>query len=339
MSAKKEIRELKSKVTLETSQEVFFDNVVVAQASGPLLEETHYYRFGLTMAGISSNALKGSNYPKNRKEFNGIEHTTDLDLNQYDAFYRNLDPQIGKWWQIDSKPNHVESPYASMSNNPIGMVDPLGDTTQYMDHNGNSLYVSNDNLPNALTVTPEQNSGGFALILAFLNTKYGAKYKNNNSLNEVLRKTGKSYSADQYFKLYDEHQDKYNGKDEVPVDGKGPLYKEFKIQVFDDNGDMTARGNSDNDGTPGLSIVDQGDAAATLHTHPNEGRRVRKNSGIGSYGVGESGMETDLWKTTQKPGSGYFNIVVTQGQVRLYNSSGVKIIINRNGHIFKKTKE
>ncbi|RAK35246.1 UNVERIFIED_ORG: RHS repeat-associated protein [Chitinophaga ginsengisegetis] len=323
----------------ESPQEVFFDNVVVAQASGPLLEETHYYPFGLTMAGISSNALKGSNYPKNRKEFNGMEHTTDLDLNQYDAFYRNLDPQIGKWWQIDSKPNHVESPYASMSNNPIGMVDPLGDTTQYMDHNGNSLYVSNDNLPNALTVIPEQNSGGFALILAFLNTKHGAKYKNNNSLNEVLRKTGKSYSADQYFKLYDEHQDKYNGKDEVPVDGKGPLYKEFKIQVFDDNGDMTARGNSDNDGTPGLSIVDQGDAAATLHTHPNEGRRVRKNSGVGSYGVGESGMETDLWKTTQKPGSGYFNIVVTQGQVRLYNSSGVKIIINRNGHIFKKTKE
>ncbi|MFY0256488.1 RHS repeat-associated core domain-containing protein [Chitinophaga sp. 30R24] len=98
-------------------------------ASGPLLEETHYYPFGLTMVGISSNALKGTQYSKNRKEFNGIEHTTDLDLNQYDAFYRNLDPQIGRWWQIDPKceASISESPYVSMGNNPISHMDPLGD--------------------------------------------------------------------------------------------------------------------------------------------------------------------------------------------------------------------
>ncbi|CAL1516428.1 hypothetical protein MMC2321_00150 [Chitinophaga sp. MM2321] len=112
----------------ETEQDVFFDNVILGVTSGPLLEETHYYPFGLTMAGISSNALKGTQYSKNRKEFNGIEHTTDLDLNQYDAFYRNLDPQIGRWWQIDPKPTDWESPYASMGNNPIKSSDFLGDT-------------------------------------------------------------------------------------------------------------------------------------------------------------------------------------------------------------------
>lgn len=323
----------------EGTQDVFFDNVLLGVNSGPLLEETHYYPFGLTMSGISSNALKGSNYAENRKEFNGIEHTTDLDLNQYDAFYRTLDPQIGRWWQIDSKPNQVENPYASMSNNPISMVDPLGDTTQYMDHNGALLYQSNDNLANTVTVIPEQSNAGFALIMAFLNSKSGSKFKHSNGVNESLRKTGKSYSSDQYFKLYDEHQDKYVGKDETPVDGKGALYKEFKIQVFDDNGDMTARGNSDNDGTPGFSILEQGEAEATLHTHPNEGRRVRKNSGTGFYGTGDRGMETDIMGTKQQPGSGYFNIVVTRDQVRLYNSSGVRIIINRSGQVFKKTKE
>jgi RHS repeat-associated protein len=112
----------------ESPQDVFFDNVAVVQASGPVLEETHYYPFGLTMAGISSNALKGANYSKNRKEFNGIEHTTDLDLNQYDAFCRTLDPQLGRWWQIDPKPNDAISLYATVDNNPIRYSDFLGDT-------------------------------------------------------------------------------------------------------------------------------------------------------------------------------------------------------------------
>ncbi|MFY0254330.1 hypothetical protein ACDQ55_10295 [Chitinophaga sp. 30R24] len=95
----------------ESAQDVFFDDVILGINSGPLLEETHYYPLGLAMAGISSNALKGSNYPKNRKEYNGIEHTTDLDLNQYDAFYRTLDPQIRRWNQVDPKHWEVGGKY------------------------------------------------------------------------------------------------------------------------------------------------------------------------------------------------------------------------------------
>ncbi|WP_298731628.1 DUF6443 domain-containing protein [uncultured Chitinophaga sp.] len=118
----------------EITQDVFFDNITLGVAQGPLLEETHYYPFGLTMAGISSNALKGTNYPENRRKYNGIEHTTDFDLNQYDAFFRNLDPQIGRWWQVDPKSEYFEdvTPYNHVLNNPITMSDPYGDDTVHI---------------------------------------------------------------------------------------------------------------------------------------------------------------------------------------------------------------
>jgi RHS repeat-associated protein len=106
---------------------VFFDNLQVSHVHGPMLEETHYYPFGLTMAGISSKALNGA--AENKFKYNGIEQNSDFDLNVYDAFYRNLDPQIGKFWQQDPEAESLSSytPYESMGNDPIGNVDPLGD--------------------------------------------------------------------------------------------------------------------------------------------------------------------------------------------------------------------
>ncbi|WP_344812262.1 polymorphic toxin type 8 domain-containing protein, partial [Chitinophaga oryziterrae] len=113
----------------ESAQDVFFDNLIVTHNTGPLLEETHYYPFGLAMGGISNHALKGSLYPENRKKYNGIEFTDALDLDTYDAFYRTLDPQVPRWWQIDPKIDEMEmwSPYVSNYDNPIRYSDFLGD--------------------------------------------------------------------------------------------------------------------------------------------------------------------------------------------------------------------
>jgi RHS repeat-associated protein len=111
----------------ESNGQVFFDNLQLTHTKGPILEETHYYPFGLTMAGISSKALNGT--PENKKKYNGIDWENDFELGVYDAFFRELDPQTGRWWQIDPVTDGYEnlSPYASMYNNPIIISDPLGD--------------------------------------------------------------------------------------------------------------------------------------------------------------------------------------------------------------------
>ncbi len=111
----------------ESKLDVFFDNLEVIHNRDALLEETHYYPFGLTMAGISSKAA--GKLANNRKWNAGSELNTDFDISLYETFYRGLDPQTGRFLQVDPETDAQEncSPYESMGGNPISNVDPLGD--------------------------------------------------------------------------------------------------------------------------------------------------------------------------------------------------------------------
>ncbi len=84
-----------------------------------MLEETHYYPFGLTMVGISSKALVFGS-PENKKKFNGgTELNPDLDLSWYETSFRTYDPQIGRFHQLDKFGEIAEgwSPYVFGSDN------------------------------------------------------------------------------------------------------------------------------------------------------------------------------------------------------------------------------
>ncbi|QQS28152.1 MAG: hypothetical protein IPM47_14930 [Sphingobacteriales bacterium] len=67
--------------------------------------------------------VKANNY-----QYNGIELIEDFGLHVNHALFRTLDPQTGRWWQIDPKPNYTHSNYAAMANNPVLYSDILGDT-------------------------------------------------------------------------------------------------------------------------------------------------------------------------------------------------------------------
>jgi RHS repeat-associated protein len=116
-----------------TNIDVYFDNLQLTHTRGPLLEETHYYPFGLVMQGISS---KAANTLENKRKFNqGTELNTDFDLGLYETPFRAYDPQTGHFNQIDPYADAFMdwTPYNYSLNNPISLNDPTGLTPGFPD--------------------------------------------------------------------------------------------------------------------------------------------------------------------------------------------------------------
>jgi RHS repeat-associated protein len=132
----------------ESDQDVFFDNLQVIHTRGPLLEETTYSPWGLTLAGISSKAAGKLENTMNK--FQGQEYNGDLGVDAYEFKYRMDDPQIGRFWQVDPLADKYvhNSTYAFSENKVTGHVELEGKEARAV--TGDELSGDPNNLPKPL---------------------------------------------------------------------------------------------------------------------------------------------------------------------------------------------
>jgi len=188
-------------------QDVWFDDLFVNNYESEVLEEDHYYPYGLCLN--TTPMQTGVNQQHNK--YNGIELEKHFGLEMNEAFYRIDDPQLGRFWQIDPKYAFGLSPYSSRANNPVLVSDPLGDTTQIYGKNGVLFATINDNLENQVHFMGFEYKGQ-ALDLSG---------KNPNAMAKVMRSLSVAFIGKNSIQSLEEIADK-SAKTDQPAPGYVP---------------------------------------------------------------------------------------------------------------------
>ena len=107
-----------------TPVEVYFDDFKVEQIKSPLVQQEDFYPFGLTF----NSYQRENTVPNKRNLFQNQEHIDDLGLN-WDSFkWRNHQPDIGRFFNVDplAEKYVYNSPYAFSENKVVAHVELEG---------------------------------------------------------------------------------------------------------------------------------------------------------------------------------------------------------------------
>ena len=106
-------------VSNNSTQPVNFDNLRIRTIQSAMLEENHYYPYGMLIVPLSmQNKNTGL-------KFQSKEWVTAMDLNMYDFNLRMYDPVLARWHAADPMAQFA-NPYFAMNGNPVSTIDPTG---------------------------------------------------------------------------------------------------------------------------------------------------------------------------------------------------------------------
>jgi RHS repeat-associated protein len=96
----------------------------VKKSDNEILQEEHYYPFGMKMQGSWSQVTTS----ENQYQFNGKEFQPDFGLDWLDYEARWYDPSLARWNTMDPMAEKYGnmSPYNYVLNNPLSLTDPDG---------------------------------------------------------------------------------------------------------------------------------------------------------------------------------------------------------------------
>ena len=138
-----------------------------------ILEENHYYPFGLKHTNYNSDKLmfiKEEEFYRIRPvagavqtykyRYGGKEYQDELGLNMYDFGSRNYDASLGRWMNVDplAEMSRRWTPYNYCYNNPIIFIDPDGMLSKSFGDEEFIDWKEENNTRNTLGESGEDNS-------------------------------------------------------------------------------------------------------------------------------------------------------------------------------------
>jgi RHS repeat-associated protein len=177
-------------VSNRSDQDVYFDNMIVGVVAGNIIEENHYYAFGLKIAAISSKKLGDNNEGKlsNPYQYNDKEMLDeDAGLNWYDYGFRSYDPQIGRFMQLDPMAfDYPElTPFQFAGDDPIANVDldglePSNSVLSFVRSLGDGVGAV------IKPLTSGMDAGGYAVTWSVAGTAYAKIFKAVSVTNRTM---------------------------------------------------------------------------------------------------------------------------------------------------------
>ncbi|ULQ52152.1 DUF6443 domain-containing protein [Flavihumibacter fluvii] len=249
----------------ESDEMVYFDNLQVSHNRGRIIEENHYYAYGLRIDGISSRKVGDVNEGRltNNNLYNDKELFAEGDLNWYDYGFRDYDPQIARFVEMDPIQDLIPglSSYHYASNDPITNIDFAG------------LFggIPCPNLGPVSSISSALAQGVGAAATAFSLTSTASAIVNTETVNNTI--FGNISTTSSISGNFDDGQiaEASDPKDKIRINTKT---KELRILETDEDFDMVS--------IDGAKPVRNGMKGATVAEYRKKGYWIGKEpQGVG----------------------------------------------------------